>query len=104
MLAFIRTWLPGLLCAAGIGYVIVKGGTESSLHVGIPVFSAGASIWLLNFLYRVGVSGDHERTSEESAREFLDRHGRWPSEQELRELRAAEQAGAAADAESERRP
>lgn len=104
MLAFIRTWLPGMLCAAGVAYIVVKGGTEASLHVGIPVFSAGASIWLLNFLYRVGVSGDHERTAEETAREFHDRHGRWPSEQELRELQAAQQADAAADSESGRRP
>jgi hypothetical protein len=34
----------------------------------------------LNYLYRLGVSGDRERGAEDRAREYLDRHGHWPDE------------------------
>ncbi len=42
--------------------------------------SAGLSVWLLNWLYRVGVAGERERDQEDHAREFFDRHGVWPDE------------------------
>lgn len=84
LLKVIRFWVPTLLCLAGVGIIIagaVGGGElEPSLTIGIPVFSAGASIWLLNFLYRVGVSGDKERDSEEDARTYFAKHGHWPGE------------------------
>lgn len=45
---------------------------------------AGLSVALLNLLYRVGVQGDRERESEDDARRYFDRHGRWPEERERR--------------------
>lgn len=83
MLPLIRTWLPAALVAIGVFFIAFHGGSESSLHVGIPIFSAGASVWLLNFLYRVGVSGDQERGTEEDARRFHSENGRWPNAEEL---------------------
>ncbi len=80
MLKLIRVWIPIALCSAGIIVSIVGGLNEESFTIGIPIFSAGASVWLLNFLYRVGVSGDRERGNEESAREYFAKHGRWPSD------------------------
>ena len=84
LLKLIRFWVPTLLCVAGVAIVvvgIVRGGdVEPALTIGIPIFSAGASIWLLNFLYRVGVSGDHERDEEEDARTYFAEHGHWPGE------------------------
>jgi hypothetical protein len=44
------------------------------------IVGAGLSVWLLNLLYRVGVSGDRERHTEDEAREYFDRHGHWPDE------------------------
>jgi hypothetical protein len=41
----------------------------------------GLSVLMLNFLYRLGVSGDREREQEEAARAYFDRHGRWPDEE-----------------------
>jgi hypothetical protein len=38
----------------------------------------GLSVLLLNFLFRLGVSGDLERDREEAARNYFDRHGEWP--------------------------
>ncbi len=40
----------------------------------------GLSVLLINFLFRLGVSGDREREQEEKAREYFDEHGEWPEE------------------------
>ena len=80
----IRVWIPVALCCAGVVVIIAGGFTVASLEVGIPIFSCGASVWLINFLYRVGVSSDKDRDSEESAREHYARHGRWPADDEPR--------------------
>ena len=34
----------------------------------------------LEGLYRIGVEGDKERDTEQSARDFVDKHGHWPDE------------------------
>ena len=47
---------------------------------GFPVFSAASAVLLLNVLYRIGVQGDKERDTEQSARDFFDEHGHWPDE------------------------
>jgi hypothetical protein len=39
-------------------------------------------VLLINFLYRLGVSGDRERDREEWARAYFDEHGEWPEEEE----------------------
>ncbi len=80
LLKLIRFWIPTLLCIGGVAIIIIGGVSETSLEIGIPVFSAGASIWLLNFLYRVGVAGDTERDAEEDARAYFAKHGHWPDE------------------------
>ena len=41
---------------------------------------SGLSILLLNFLFRMGAKGDHDRDAEEAAREFYARNGHWPDE------------------------
>ena len=43
---------------------------------------AGSSTWLINFLWRLGVSGDDERELEAEDRAYLARHRRWPTQQE----------------------
>ncbi|MBO9531492.1 MAG: hypothetical protein J7513_00760 [Solirubrobacteraceae bacterium] len=80
MLRFVRVVMPVVLMVAGIVVIAVGGASEESLEVGIPVFSAGASIWFVNFLWRVGVSGDKDRDVEEDARDYFAKHGHWPDE------------------------
>ncbi|MDQ8044641.1 MAG: hypothetical protein AAGC46_03840 [Solirubrobacteraceae bacterium] len=80
MLKLIRVWLPAVLCVGGIVVIIAGGVSDAALYTGIPIFSAGASIWLLNFLYRVGVSGDRDRDTEAEARAYFARYGRWPAD------------------------
>jgi hypothetical protein len=77
---FIRVYLPAALMLAGIVLIGVGKFSEHSLEVGIPLFSAGASIWFVNFLWRVGVSGDKDRDVEDDARAYFAEHGHWPDE------------------------
>jgi hypothetical protein len=41
----------------------------------------GLSVLLINWLFRLGVSGDLEREREEEARRYFDEHGVWPDEE-----------------------
>ncbi len=76
----VRYVLPAVVALVGI----VLFALDPSL-IGLEGFvlfvGAGASILLLNVLYRIGVSGDRERDDEEAARTYFDEHGRWPDEE-----------------------
>jgi len=79
-LSAIRFGIPAVLFIAGAFVTGTAGGV--GLAAGALFFSAASAILLLNVLYRIGVEGDKERDTEESAREFFDKHGRWPDEPE----------------------
>jgi hypothetical protein len=79
-LAAIRYGIPAVLFVAGAIVTATAGGV--GLAAGALFFSAASAILLMNVLYRIGVEGDKERDTEESAREFFDEHGRWPDEPE----------------------
>jgi hypothetical protein len=75
----VRYVLPALLFVGGLVMLAIEPNST-----GIEGFAmatgAALSVLLLNWLYRSGVQGDRERDSEEAAREFYARHGRWPEE------------------------
>jgi hypothetical protein len=79
-LFLVRWVLPSLVILAGFVVLVVR---RDSL--GFEAFAlllgAGLSIWLLNFLYRLSVSGDRDRDDEARARRYLDEHGHWPDEE-----------------------
>jgi hypothetical protein len=77
-LRVVRIWLPAVVVAGGL--VVMAVGGEGALEGGFGIIGAGLSVWLINFLYRVGVKGDRERDAEAAAREYFDKHGRWPDE------------------------
>jgi hypothetical protein len=77
---WVRTWLPVAIIAAGVVVAVVSGFSETGLEGGGLLISAGLSVWLLNVLYRVGVTGDRDRSEEDDARSFYDEHGHWPDE------------------------
>ncbi|MBA3326971.1 MAG: hypothetical protein H0T43_01550 [Solirubrobacterales bacterium] len=79
MIAFIRTWLPIMVCSSGLLILAIRRDLNG-LEAACALVGAGLSIWLLNFFYRVGVTGDRERDDEDAAREYFSRHGRWPDE------------------------
>lgn len=82
-LLVVRYGLGVALVIAGIVLVAVNpsgfGVDGFAMAVG-----GGLSVLLINFLFRLGVSGDLEREREEQARRYFDAHGVWPDEEECR--------------------
>jgi hypothetical protein len=76
----IRYGIPLVLLIAGTIVAATAGGV--GIAAGALFFSAASAVLLLNVLYRIGVEGDKERDTEQSARDFFDEHGRWPDEPE----------------------
>jgi hypothetical protein len=76
----VRVWLPVAIIAAGIAMIVATNASETGIEGGALLVSAGLSVWLLNWLFRLGVRGDRERESEDRARAYFDRHGRWPDD------------------------
>lgn len=74
-----RTVLPLAVILAGLVILVVRRDVQG-LEAFALLLGAGASIWLVNFLYRLSVSGDRVRDEEDRARAFFDRHGHWPDE------------------------
>ena len=78
-LKFVRYWLPAIVVLGGVISLIVIG-TDWALEGAAGVVGAGLAIWLVNILYRIGVSGDRERDEEEAARRYYYEHGYWPDD------------------------
>ena len=79
MLRFVRYGLPALLVVAG--FVLLIAAPDSTRYEGFSMcVGAGLAIWLLNWLFRIGATGDRERDEEEAARDYLAEHGHWPDE------------------------
>ena len=78
-LGVVRYGLGGALVLAGIVFIVVNPGGFGVDGFALAV-GGGLSVLLINFLFRLGVSGDREREREEEARRYLDEHGVWPDE------------------------
>jgi hypothetical protein len=74
----VRYGLPAVVTVAGL--VIMAMGSESDLEGGASIVSAGLAIYFVNWLFRIGATGDRERDREDAARAHYDLHGRWPDE------------------------
>jgi hypothetical protein len=77
LLDAIRYVLPAVVVIGGL--VVMSFGDENHLEGGAGIVSAGLAIFFVNWLFRAGVSGDREREAEEAARDYFERHGRWPN-------------------------
>ena len=80
-LKFVRYWLPAIVIVGGVVSLIVIG-TDWALEGAAGVVGAGLAIYLVNILFRIGAKGDLERDDEEAARQYFDKHGRWPDDPE----------------------
>jgi drug/metabolite transporter (DMT)-like permease len=80
MMSIVRIWIPVAILVAGVALVIARGGDETSLEGAAALWGAGLSVALLNWLHRMGVTGDRAREEEDAARAYFERHGRWPDE------------------------
>jgi hypothetical protein len=75
-LRLVRYVLPAAVVIAGI--VVMAMGSETDLEGGASIVSAGLAIYFINWLFRIGASGDRQRDAEDAARDYFDRHGHWP--------------------------
>jgi len=76
LLHSVRYVLPAAVVLVGIVFMALGG--ETDMMGGAGIVGAGLAIYLVNWLFRVGASGDREREAEDAARDYFDRHGRWP--------------------------
>jgi hypothetical protein len=79
-LIIVRYGLGVILVIAGVVLIAVNPGGFGVEGFAMAV-GGGLAVLLINFLYRLGVSGDKEREREEDARRYLDEHGVWPDEE-----------------------
>ena len=77
---FVRWVFPGLVILGGIVAYIVDPSTLAA-EGAAGVIGAGLAWMLFGWLFRKGVEGDAERDVEAAARDYLDRHGDWPSDE-----------------------
>lgn len=76
---FFRYGLAAIFIVAGFAALLFA--PPTSRYEGFSMcVGSGLSILLLNFLFRMGAKGDHDRDAEEAAREFYARNGHWPDE------------------------
>ena len=82
--------LPIIIALVGVALIVIgqtSGGATGTHGTSATVAAAGVAlivaaiiVWMLNWMYRMSVESNQEREVEEAAREYFDRHGRWPEE------------------------
>jgi hypothetical protein len=80
MLAGVRYGVPIAIAITGVITMLVASDSDVGIEIGAMFLGAAVAVFMLNFFFRMGVSGDADRDREEEAREYFDRHGRWPDE------------------------
>ena len=76
----VRYGVPVLIAISGIVVIFTASDQEVGIEIGAMLLGAAIAVFLLNFFFRMGASGDRERDREEEARRYLDEHGHWPDE------------------------
>ncbi len=82
LLAVTRVWLPVAIAVAGVVAIVIGHGHTGTAAAGVGLIIAALIVWMLNWMYRMSVQSNRDREREEAAREYFDRHGRWPDEEE----------------------
>jgi hypothetical protein len=75
----VRYWIPAVILAVGLAILLIRR-DETGIDAFAALWGAGLSVALLNWLHRVGVSGERERDEEDEARRYLEEHGHWPDD------------------------
>ena len=80
----VRYGLPALMVLAGCVVLVVDVGPRG-IHTFAMLVGGGIAVALINFVFRLGATGDLERQREQAARDFFTEHGYWPDEAPERE-------------------
>ena len=76
----VRYVVPAAIFVAGVVVFAVVPDREVAIDIGAMFVGVAIAVLLLNFFFRMGVSGESDRDREEEARAYFDAHGRWPDE------------------------
>ena len=76
----VRYGVPGAIFVTGVVVFAVVSDRELALEIGAMFWGVAIAVFLLNFFFRMGVSGEADRDREEEARAYFDAHGRWPDD------------------------
>jgi hypothetical protein len=79
-LFFVRYGVPVLIAISGFAVMIFASDKSVGIEIGAMLLGAAIAVFLLNFFFRMGVSGDRDRDREEEARRYFDQHGHWPDD------------------------
>ena len=90
LLVATRIWLPVAIALAGVALIVIGHGslsTQSTTHAlesggGVALLIVALIVWMVNWMFRLSVESNRDREREEEAREYFDRHGRWPDEEQ----------------------
>jgi hypothetical protein len=80
LLAVTRVWLPVGIAVAGVVAIVLGHGRTSLAGAGVGLLLVALTVWMINWMFRLSVESNRDREVEERAREYFDRHGRWPDE------------------------
>jgi type IV secretory pathway TrbD component len=81
-LAATRVWLPLAIGVAGVVAIVLGHGRTTLAGAGVGLLLVALTVWMLNWMYRLSVQSNQDRDREERTREYFDRHGRWPDEED----------------------
>jgi hypothetical protein len=71
----VRYLLPAAIAVGGL--VAIALGNPG---MGIVLIGIGGLVFGMNYYWRLSFAEQSDRQREEEAREYFDRHGRWPDE------------------------
>jgi len=72
----VRYGLPVVLTIVGVWLLETK--TDKWGGLGVMLIGTAVIVLMLNLLFRLSIRSNDERSREERAREYYDRHGHWP--------------------------
>jgi len=75
-----RVWVPVSIAVAGVIGIIIGHGKSAAAGAGVGLVIVALIVWMINWMFRMSVESNRDRDREEEAREYFDRHGRWPDE------------------------
>ena len=83
VLSVTRLWLPLVIAVAGAVAIVLGHGRTSLAGAGVGLLIIAVIVWMINWMIRLSVESNDDRDREEAAREYFDRHGHWPDEDEM---------------------
>jgi hypothetical protein len=80
LLIGVRYVVPGVIALVGVVVIALVNDREVAWEIGAMFLGTAIAVLMLNFFFRMGVSGDKDRDREEAARIYFDEHGHWPDD------------------------